>query len=92
VITVQVLEKDDIIQSGDWCRPLYITSMSGGMSDDYSFESYGRPINNAKWCTVDVSYPFWIGKCVNEMPERIRDYEFVRGNVPAEHIHADGRI
>jgi hypothetical protein len=91
MINVQILENNDILQEDDWCRPLNITSMSGGMSDDYTFESFGRPINNAKWCAVAVSFPYWIGKCINDMPQSIRYHEFIRGIVPKQHIHPNGK-
>ena len=50
MITVQILEDTDTIQPTDWCRPLRLTTMSGGMSDYYSFESCysGLPENNVK--------------------------------------------
>lgn len=88
--TIQMLEDEDIITKGDWCRPLYIMSMSGGMSDDYSFESFGEPKNNAKWCRVERSMPFWIGGSVgkyNTAMVEFNEYEFVRGDIPAHHVH-----
>lgn len=82
----------DIIVKGDWCRPLYITSMSGGMSDNYSFENFGTPCNNAKWCRVERIMPFWIGTSVgtyNKKMEEFNEWEFVRGKLPISHVHKD---
>lgn len=92
MLTVQILEANDIIEPEDWCRPLSIISMSGGHSDYYSFSNTysGTPDNNVKW--VKVKYIFgkiWHGKTVAEIdkgPGRFTKYEFVRGNVPAKHI------
>lgn len=87
--TVQILESTDIIDGEDWCRPLEIVSMSGGMSDYYSFRSEysGTPENNAKW--VKVKHVFgkcWFGEQVGVLIERMKkEYEFVRGEPPKSH-------
>lgn len=88
MITLQLLEKDDIVEPEDWCRPLSLTSMSGGHSDYYSFQSQytGAPENNVKW--VKVKYVLgkpWHGKTVADIDfglGQLIKYEFVRGDIP----------
>jgi len=48
MITINILEKTDVLKKGDWCRPLNLCTMSGGMGDGYSFKSMysGAPENN----------------------------------------------
>lgn len=96
MITLQLLEENDTIESNDWCRPLAINSMSGGYSDHYSFKNQysGTPENNSKW--VQVKHIFgscWFGKTVKELngngyskhwPVETR-MEFVRGEIPKKH-------
>lgn len=87
-----MLDKFDTIQKGDWCRPLYLCTMSGGHSDDYSFNSCygGTPENNTKWCRVERIMPFWIGDTINKFEEATSSYqvyEIIRGDLPFEHIH-----
>ena len=88
MIILQLLEADDIVEPEDWCRPLSITSMSGGQSDYYSFQSQytGAPENNVKW--VKVKYILgkpWHGQSVREIDRglgRFVKYEYVRGDIP----------
>jgi hypothetical protein len=88
MITVQILEADDIVDPEDWCRPLSLTTMNGGYSDYYSFESCytGAPENNVKW--VKVKYILgrgWHGKTVGEIDKALGvfiKYEYVRGDIP----------
>ena len=89
MINLQMLEAEDILKPDDWCRPLHLTTMSGGQSDHYSFISVysGNPENNVKWCKVKTIFSAWISNRINEMPESISGYEFIRGNLPLEHIH-----
>lgn len=91
MITVSILEKEDIVQPNDWCRPLQIVSMSGGHSDFYSFEcQYTRkPENNVKWVRADqilgdiwFKNPTSVGKLNSELNIK---YEFIRGDVPKSH-------
>ena len=83
--TVNILELDDLIGAEDWCRPLQITSMNGGHSDYYSFESCytGAPENNVEW----VKVKYILGKHFHNKPVREYNkvmkefgiyYEFVR--------------
>lgn len=88
MISVSILEPEDTVLKTDWCRPLRLVSMSGGMSDNYSFESMsGTPENNIRWCRVEqVLGDIWYGKSVKELNERFEPYcggyEFIRGNIP----------
>lgn len=87
MITVQILEPDDLIDGNDWCRPLQIISMGGGASDYYSFKSCysGTPENNAEWVQVKhVIGSCWFGRPVRAFNDGL-NYEFVRGDVPRKH-------
>lgn len=92
MITIQMLEGDDIVKPEDWCRPLSIVSMNGGHSDYYSFKNQytGSPENNVKW--VKVKYILgkpWHGKTVNEIDAVLGEYveyEFVRGELPQREV------
>ena len=89
---VFILEDDDILEPNDWCRPLNITSMSGGMSDSYSFRNMyaGTPENNVEWVRVKcVLGECWIGQPLKEYNKATKKYggrmEFVRGDIPRSH-------
>jgi len=85
MIRVQLLEPQDRISPEDWCRPLCIMSMSGGMSDSISFKSVysGTPQNNAKWVQVKhVLGAGWFGKPCEEYGNNM---EFLRGTPPQSH-------
>ena len=90
MITIKILEKDDVLTKGDWCRPLYL---SQGMGDSYSFSGMGgAPENNTKWCRVERIVPFWIGGTIQKFEDATNEYiiyEYARGKLPKEHIHAD---
>jgi hypothetical protein len=89
MISIQLLDDNDIVEPEDWCRPLSIVSMNGGHSDYYSFKSQytGAPENNVKW--VKVKYILgkcWHGKTVSEIDAELGKfikYEYVRGDIPA---------
>ena len=92
MISVSILEPTDIIEPTDWCRPLYLISMSGGHGEGYSFKNAysGKPENNTKWVRAkDVLGKLWIGATVkhynNAMSQFGRTYEFVRGDIPKNH-------
>jgi len=89
--TINILEKHDVLQKGDWCRPLFLCTMSGGLSDSYSFSSFGTPENNTKWCRVERIMPYWIGGTIKKFEKATQEdqYEYMRGDLPTEHIHAD---
>ena len=90
---VNILEDDDVVLGDDWCRPLQIVSMGGGMSDDYSFTCCytGKPENNAKWVQVGRLYDMedlWKDSTVKVLNSINEGYmqEFVRGDIPKQHI------
>lgn len=89
MITVQFLQNDDVIDPEDWCRPLQLVTMSGGMSDSMSHKSMysGTPENNVRWVKVkDVIGPRWKGCTKKEVNSSgFTPYEFVRGDVPPSH-------
>ena len=91
MITVSILEANDVILPTDWCRPLVLQTMSGGMSDSMSFKSCysGTPENNVEWAPANRCF----GVVWFENPTTVREvsksigmkYEFVRGQVPVSH-------
>ena len=95
MLGVQILEEEDQIEPTDWCRPLVLVSMSGGISDGYSFTSIysGKPENNVKWAPVsDVFGPGWFGRPVKEINTTLDiPYEFIRGKIPKSHSLKKGR-
>lgn len=91
MITVQILEDTDIVTGEEWCRPLNIVSMSGGMSDSYSFNNMGKPENNAKWCKAkDIFGDVWFNKPLSVIRKGVLNkfinYEFVVGDIPKQHL------
>lgn len=87
MITVQLLEDSDLIQSTDWCRPLQLVPMSE-YSDSYSFVSMfsGTPENNVRWCRVEQVFgDIWFGEPVWKINADCMPHEFIRGNIPKSH-------
>jgi hypothetical protein len=90
MITIQLLEDNDIIQATDWCRPMVIQTISN-WSDTISFTNTysGDPENNVKWLTAEQCCPAWVGKRLkdfNDGMERLGVWhEFIRGNLPVKH-------
>jgi len=87
--TVNILEDHDAVLADDWCRPLALVSMSGGMSDSYSFHCQysGRPENNVQWAKVSWIFgECWFGKTVKELNGKWTPYEFMRGDIQESHI------
>lgn len=86
--TIQILEKDDIIQRGDFCRPLDL-DWDGDFFTTTSAYS-GTPINYMEWLQVErASLDHWIGKTVGAYNEKMRAFwriEVIRGDVPQSHI------
>lgn len=88
MITIQILERNDAVRADDWCRPLELATMSGGMSDSMSFDNpySGRPQNNVKWVRSDAVFgTLWIGHTVKDICEKLFPYEFARGCLPPSH-------
>jgi len=89
MVTLELLEDNDIIQETDWCRPLQILPMSS-QGDYYSFKSRytGKPENNVEWCKVKhIIGKCWFGRTIFEFHLGMHGYryEFVRGNIPKTH-------
>lgn len=86
------LDENDIINPTDYCRPLEL-SYSFAQSDSIITHSTysGSPINNLKWVLVSqVLGKVWYGKKYKEYTKgNSIKYEFVRGNIPTEHILKD---
>lgn len=88
MISVHILEDDDTILPTDWCRPLTLCTMSGGMSDSMSSKSMysGTPENNVAWVMVKhVFGECWDGKSVKVINKKLGKHEFMRGTPPKEH-------
>jgi len=90
MITLQILEDNDIIQQSDWCRPMTIQTINP-WSDTYVFTNTysGQPENNVRWLTAKQCCPAWIGKTVKEFNDGMEKfgnwYEFMRGPIPNKH-------
>lgn len=90
MIAIQYLEKHDIIQDSDFCRPLAITMDNDGHADSYSTSNIygGGIINNVTWLQVErANIDYFIGKTVGELNKVLTrkclpPYEFIRGNIP----------
>jgi len=95
MISVNILENNDVIQDDDWVRQLNL--IYDGQSDTLATNGTysGMPMNRTRWIPARVFCPAWIGKLVGDFREAMMtfdrhesetsDYEFVRGNVPSHH-------
>lgn len=88
MITISMLEDDDVIKADDWCRPLRLWGNDTGEVQPPN-EYKGRTTNNVKWCKADIMMPIWVGRRVIEYHEAIKyiKYEFIRGNIPENHLY-----
>lgn len=90
MVSIQILESSDVIEAGDFVRPLSLWWSEGG--NIYTSATYGTgPQNNMKWVKVSECLEFWIGHTVwdyTENPKRsfCMPHEFARGDIPAKHI------
>lgn len=91
--SIQYLERHDIIELTDYCRPLDLVYI--GQSDTLLTENTysGRPENHTRWLEVSrADIPFFVGKTVGEFNDAhdsmakphqpTTRYEFVRGKLP----------
>jgi uncharacterized protein (DUF3820 family) len=98
--TIQYLEGRDVIQRGDYCRPLSL--VYEGQSDYLQTTNPygGGPMNNTKWLQVErAGMDAWIGKEVGAFNRAMGGlgkphqgttlYEFVRGELPGHAIHPE---
>lgn len=82
MITIVLLEDDDIVEPNDWCRPLFNPLLNLIDKDRLT----GSPINHAEWIQVKTRYePGWWNRPVNELNFGLLKYEFIRGNPPIDH-------
>jgi hypothetical protein len=92
--TIKILELDDTFDMEDWCRPLYRSADFSNSSDTWLSKSTysGTPCDHLKWAKVkQVFGNCWQGKTLREYFEgspldRLVTYEFIRGEIPDEHI------
>jgi hypothetical protein len=96
MITVQLLEDNDIIQATDWCRPMVIQPVNPWSDTVVFTNTYGGgPINNVKWLTAKQCCPYWIGKKLKDFNDGMGRtgtwYEFIRGDIPEKHQYGKTR-
>lgn len=95
-ITIQILERDDVIQATDFVR--YTEIEYTGQSDTVMTRNTygGSPMNFFRWLRADqAGIPYWIGKTVGEFEaalnrlekphQMIARWEFARGPIPQSH-------
>lgn len=92
MITVQILEPDDILEPSDWCRPLQIIMVNGAIcaADNFRNAFSGSPENNVEWVRVrTIIGKKWLNRPVGDFHDAMKRlnmrYEFVRGNIPKSH-------
>ncbi len=90
MITIQLLEAQDIILETDYTRQLSL--LFTGQSDYLAKNSTygGSPLNRLGWLPAKYQCPYWVGKTVGEFNTQMLEissirYEFVRGAIPREH-------
>lgn len=96
MITVNILEAEDVILPTDYVRQL--TLLYNGQSDYVETTSCygGGRINRMGWIRADEAVPAWCGSTVGTITSRLAElaggtrngvlYEFVRGSVPSAHL------
>ena len=97
-VTIQILERHDVIQATDFVR--YMEIEYTGQSDAVMTRSTygGSPMNFFRWLRADLAgIDFWIGKTVGELEDAlsriekphqpIARWEFARGPIPQSHQH-----
>lgn len=89
MITVQILESGDAVLPSDWCRPLSLHTMSGGMSDVMSDRNQysGTPENNVQWVRADAIFgSLWFNQPLKVLHKELgQKYEVCRGDIPKAH-------
>lgn len=95
MITVYMLENNDVIQATDFVRQLRLTYE--GQSDYLVTTSAygGTRINRTGWMRAEEVCPYWVGKKVGAFNKgmdfnhrhmsEVSAYEFIRGDVPQSH-------
>lgn len=95
-ITIQILERDDVIQATDFVR--YMEIEYEGQSDTVMTRGTygGLPMNFFRWLKVeDAGMPYFIGKPVGfvedwharieKQHQPVARWEFARGPIPKAH-------
>lgn len=88
MISIQLLEEDDIIAFGQWCRPLVFLPAEFGDEYQTTATYSGKPINNFKWIPVEQAIGLcWFGKRLGELNSKL-DHPFAVavGEIPESHI------
>lgn len=95
MISVSILENQDIIQEDDCVRQLSLvyTGQSDYLATNATYG--GSPMNRLGWLPAKFVCPAWVGKSVGEFRKtmlgrdrhavEMSNYEFVRGQVPKSH-------
>ena len=94
MISVSILEPDDVIKSTDYVRQLSLvfTGQSDFLATTNTYN--GKPMNRLGWMQAKDVCPFFVGKTVKEFnttpsarhaTETFR-YEVIRGNLPLSHL------
>lgn len=95
MISVSILENQDIIQEDDCVRQLSLvyTGQSDYLATNATYG--GSPMNRLGWLPAKFVCPAWVGKSVGEFRKtmlgrdrhavEMSNYEFVRGQVPTSH-------
>jgi len=89
MISIQLLEKDDIVRKDDWIRPLQFRGSDFGDIAICKFSTWGgRPQDFHKWIRVqDALGDLWLNKSVKYIHKKLNmEYEFVRGDIPKNNI------
>jgi len=89
MISIKLLEEDDTIQKGQWCRPLVFMPACGGGDEYQATATYsGGPINNFKWVPVErVIGDCWFGKRLGDLNDKLdHPFEVAVGDIPESHI------
>jgi hypothetical protein len=95
MISIAMLEDNDVIQADDFVRQLSLiyTGQSDYLATNATYG--GSPMNRLGWIPAKYMCPAWVNKTVGEFNQAMmgRDrhateksvYEFIRGAVPKDH-------
>lgn len=94
VVQINLLEPNDTILATDYARQLHL-QYDGSSDIIQTIACYsGARINRMGWMTAKEVCPYWVGKSVGEFNAAMKnisgrsgeEYEFVRGDLPPDHI------
>jgi hypothetical protein len=93
MITVNILEKTDVLLETDWIRP--IMGQCGDDEVNTTNMYSGQPMNHLKW--IQAKHVFGKGwfdppKTIGKMDKKLKaiggfEYEVIRGDMPKKHRH-----